>query len=281
MRRHFVEGVTPLDPGDWRRLLAIEREVAKHDVCRAEDSFERFFEAYAEVSPHDDVTIAFASKTDGDPEALGGWQTVWVHSPTMGATLRSIKKMLVNLTWGEEQHRHMRRLQDAHCAEWEDVENDDRYGPVSRGIARRLGVAHRLGFNVNISPTLMALFFLSRREGPAFERGDAERATNLAHLLQPRATRWAMQLGLAHCGRTLAPRERDVLVELLRGRTEKEGAAALGIKPSYFHQVVARLYTSFGVASRNELTSLFLQVVPPDAPVAKPVNGAITYPRVD
>lgn len=68
---------------------------------------------------------------------------------------------------------------------------------------------------------------------------------------------------------SLPPRQRAVLNELLRGRSEKEAAASLGMTAAAVHQHVKRLYARFGVHSRAELLAALLRHGSPTAP-AKP-----------
>jgi len=55
----------------------------------------------------------------------------------------------------------------------------------------------------------------------------------------------------------LCRRERETLAGLLRGDSEKEVAAALGLSPHTVHIYVKSLYAFFNVSSRGELTSFF------------------------
>ena len=52
------------------------------------------------------------------------------------------------------------------------------------------------------------------------------------------------------------------MVCLLKGMTEIEGADALGLRTSSFHQVVVKVYRKFGVGSRAQLLALFMQEPP-------------------
>jgi len=51
----------------------------------------------------------------------------------------------------------------------------------------------------------------------------------------------------------LTPRERDVLDALLRGSSEKQVAAELGMSPQTVHGRVKSIYLAYGVTSRSEL----------------------------
>jgi DNA-binding NarL/FixJ family response regulator len=59
-------------------------------------------------------------------------------------------------------------------------------------------------------------------------------------------------------GRELSERQRDVLILLLRGHSEKEVARDLGVSTHTVHTHVKRLYTEFDVSSRGELLALFV-----------------------
>ena len=59
-------------------------------------------------------------------------------------------------------------------------------------------------------------------------------------------------------GRELSDRQREVLILLLRGHSEKEVASSLGVSTHTVHTHVKRLYTEFGVSSRGELLALFV-----------------------
>ncbi|MEM1011111.1 MAG: helix-turn-helix transcriptional regulator [Planctomycetota bacterium] len=59
-------------------------------------------------------------------------------------------------------------------------------------------------------------------------------------------------------GHELSERQRDVLRLLLRGHSEKEAAAELGVSAHTVHTHVKRLYAEFDVSSRGELLALFV-----------------------
>jgi DNA-binding CsgD family transcriptional regulator len=58
---------------------------------------------------------------------------------------------------------------------------------------------------------------------------------------------------LCPCRDIKGARLRSVLHELASGRSEKEGASALGISVNTFHVHVGRLYAYFHVEGRHEL----------------------------
>lgn len=61
---------------------------------------------------------------------------------------------------------------------------------------------------------------------------------------------------------TLPPRLREVLGELLAGRSEKEIALQVGLSRHTVHDHVKRLYRRLDVSSRPELMALFVAAPP-------------------
>jgi len=57
----------------------------------------------------------------------------------------------------------------------------------------------------------------------------------------------------------LSPRLRQTLACLLRGDSEKQLAARLGLSPATIHQYVTALYRHFGVTSRAQLLALMIK----------------------
>ena len=56
----------------------------------------------------------------------------------------------------------------------------------------------------------------------------------------------------------LTPRQRDALVRLLTGESEKEAAARMGVTGHTFHQYAKAVYRHYRVRSRPELMAYFL-----------------------
>ena len=57
----------------------------------------------------------------------------------------------------------------------------------------------------------------------------------------------------AVAGKALPPREQEVLVQLLQGRTDKEIRVRLGISEETVHWHIARLFREYGVHRRQDL----------------------------
>ena len=59
-------------------------------------------------------------------------------------------------------------------------------------------------------------------------------------------------------GPKLPPRLQGVLVEMLRGKSEKDLAGDLGLSPRTVHKYIEQLYRVYGVSSRPELMALWI-----------------------
>jgi DNA-binding CsgD family transcriptional regulator len=92
-----------------------------------------------------------------------------------------------------------------------------------------------------------------------FTEHDAHFAQALLIGLQPFVLRMALSHGLLEGQGRLSPRERETLLLLLKGGSEKEIAQALGLSPKTLHQYVISLYRKFNVRSRPELMALWLE----------------------
>lgn len=88
------------------------------------------------------------------------------------------------------------------------------------------------------------------------------RETRLAGLMHEALVpfyRYLQRSFSAHLNPRLTPRGRDVYQGLIRGRSEKEIAALLGISPNTVHEYVQRVYAAFDVSSRAELMARVMQ----------------------
>lgn len=104
-----------------------------------------------------------------------------------------------------------------------------------------------------IAPGRMRWLFVNRALG---DKPFGEREHRLMRLLNVELAR-LLGTRLARIGEPtvtdLPPRQRDVLVCLMNGDTEKQAARRLGISPHTVHDYVKALHGRFGVRSRGEL----------------------------
>lgn len=136
---------------------------------------------------------------------------------------------------------------------------------ATREVQRILRVSDRMVAVHALRPDLEVHVGVDRPEGaPPFGPGDRALAGLLMEGVRPVYARWLLTLGLLEGDRMLPLRHRVALGHLLRGASEKEAADAMGIAPSTVHQYVVAVYRHFGVRSRGELLSLWLD--PPTVP---------------
>ena len=125
-------------------------------------------------------------------------------------------------------------------------------------------IKDRLHLSVALSPTLEVVFSLDAHTSQrAFGLFDFHMAQGLLLGLRSLSLRLALSHGLLEGQGRLSPRERETLLLLLKGGSEKEIAEALGLSPKTIHQYVVSLYRKFNVRSRPELMALWLE--PPTA----------------
>ncbi len=122
-----------------------------------------------------------------------------------------------------------------------------------------LSIGDRLLMGVPVSASAEMVLTAYRGSGEQpFSPEDREVATLVATAIQPFCRRLALSYGFGTGLIRLTPRERSVLMVLLTGVEEKEGAHQLSLTPRSFHQYVVSVYRKIGVSSRAELMAQFL-----------------------
>ena len=258
---HIIREVTGLESESWVNLLRIRDGVERKGPRTVEAEATELFDALREMSGATGgsvvVTTRLKSTVAADP--LQGWRIPWVFVPTMPRLSEAFCRGAKGLSWtkkeaaafeGAGEHRvgfHRRYADFTEAVDWTHV-----------AFARLLGVRFRLGCVCSVSPDVEVYFLPSRGTDEPFTAVDANLALAAMFAWEPIVRRWTRRLGILEGGRILTPRERSVLLALLRGASEKESAVQLGLRPKYVHQVVARLYRAFSVSSRAELLSLCL-----------------------
>jgi len=147
-------------------------------------------------------------------------------------------------------------------------------GSFTQRDLARLGLQDRIVGGLPVTEEVEVYLGLDRADAD-FEPADEAPMRDALEGLERLARWFALSYGLGTPGPALSPRERDVLLGLLTGASEKVLAAERGLRPSYLHQVVVRIYRKFEVASRAELMALWLGDARGDAP---PSERTGTYP---
>lgn len=199
--------------------------------------------------------VVFATRS-GDPGTLAGWRPVWFHMQRSRLPKQVVLRLVRTFTW--IRGVDFPDLASAGNERTSFALSSKRYPPgPHRALAERLGVAHRLMVWCPIDHDRLVVVLLDRRQDQPFDEDDTAFGEALAHRILPLATRWCAVLGITD-GVLLTRRERQVQHCLAAGMTETEGADALGLRPSSFHQIVVRLYRKRGVTHRGELLARLL-----------------------
>jgi len=129
----------------------------------------------------------------------------------------------------------------------------------------RLYLAHRrhrdrLMGGLPLSPTVELHVGLDRTVSQAcFTDRDVQLLEQILPALRQMGRWLALSKGVLPHGKRLTEDEQRVLVELLRGITQNEGADRLEMSPTAFRHRSKSLYKKLGVAGRNELAALWLE----------------------
>lgn len=252
-------------PIRWQGLFELRKKVEGLGVQSVESNIEAVIAELTEFFEADSGAVVFAGRTEhekGDP--LKGWRAVWFHREMPRPVAIAVNAAIRRLKWGKKE-AEMLGERGRHRAG--SMSFSDHDSPTHAWLARLVGIEHRLGATLPIGQRLEVHFLLDRKRSQGRFREDADgHALAAMHVFEPIARRWCRMLGLLD-GDLLRRRERDVLVCLLQGLSEKEGAAELGLARSSFHQLVVSVYRTFGVRSRGELLSQFVTQPVSDDPV--------------
>lgn len=142
-------------------------------------------------------------------------------------------------------------------------------GTATGQLLDRLGCADRIWGAATLDPGTEFWLGVERTASePPFHEGDERQLEIILRVGTRSLARWAMALGLLGASVPLTPREREVLAELLRGKSEKRIAVDLELQRSWVHQIVVAIYRKLGVSSRPELLSRWARVAAATPPAA-------------
>lgn len=257
----FVTELERVDPDSWLRLLELRRAIVEPGVRKLELEIAEAIDGLCPLVEADAGAVVFTARTaEAGDDMLEGWRPIWFHNPAVGRLGPWLNKAIRALRWGRSTrlafesaglprvgyvHEEMARAAGADKSHFK--------------IAKMFGVRQRLNCITPVTKDLELWFLFDRRTPePRFEAAQVERALAAMHALGPLGHRWGRMLGALDGGGLLSPRERDVLVTLLEGHSEKLGADRLGLKESSFHQHAVRVYRKLKVSSRGELMAKWL-----------------------
>ena len=255
--------ITALDgvPGHtWSTLFELTKKLDRLGVVDVETSIQRSLEHLITLSGSKSGSVIIACRVEDDNDVLRGWRPVWYYAPYHKRIMRGIRALMPLLRWTKADSFNMEKV-GVPRAKAQSVA--DYAGHKSHVIfARFMGTGHRL--NVVIPVTDHTEVFLLKHRGleaEPYSDQDVASAVAIAHAMRPYAHRWCRWMGVLD-GQLLTCRERQALMCMLQGFSEKRGAAELGIKPTSFHQIAVTIYKKMNVQSRAELISKCLSNQP-------------------
>ena len=261
-----------LQSKDWLNLARLWSEIVDHHLGQPEDALahlRRMLRRHYSIYQLHAVICTRDRPAQDDP--LFGWTPgiVYFDDITPAPYLKLGQEWaseLSNILEDPWCINHMRSAGE-HRVSWRPHLLGETPWHKTRGgeLMALTEVRDRLNATFAISPTLEVTFTLDAHLNQRdFVERDVHFAQALLLGLKPLALRMALSHGLLEGHDRLSPRERETLLLLLKGGSEKEIAEALGLSPKTIHQYVVSLYRKFNVRSRPELMALWLE--PPPLP---------------
>lgn len=199
-------------------------------------------------------------------ELMDGWKVIDISTPLHGRLDYAVEKEIyfalakehgldpqAEFTIRNAGKTRVHLIEDAISIEqWDDHWMSE--------VLQGQGSCDRMAGVFNLSEVSESVFILDRPPGgDRFTRADADAFYELLTEF-PRLHYWLMlERGIVSpAQKPLSPKEREVLRELLGGRTETEIAEHLELTKGVLHNYVTALYRNYGVSSRYELVQLWL-----------------------
>lgn len=124
---------------------------------------------------------------------------------------------------------------------------------------RARGIVDRMFVVMPVDHEIESYFIFDRLRGaPDFSRRDLRIATYALRSLSWLNRSVHLCLGHVHANEILTPKEREVLGHLLAGNSDKQIARLAGQAPNTTHHHIMSLFRKFGVTSRTQLMSLWM-----------------------
>ena len=252
---------------DWIFLAQLWAELADHHLTQVDEAFEHL---RARLAQERGIyqTFGLFSERQGAPkdDPLHGWRPSVVNHGSLTSALyletaqRWAQEAEPNLMADAWMHLYTRGG-GASRVLWRPQHMETPWQELPCGAwMSQVEAKDRIYMALALSPTLeFTLCVDSHLSDPDFSQRDAHFAQALLLGLQPLVLRLALSHGLLEGQGRLSPRERQTLLLLLRGGSEKEIAQTLKLSPKTLHQYVSSLYRKFNVRSRPELMALWLE----------------------
>lgn len=267
-----------LSNADWRRINELLATIASCPLGEPDHATRLLFEGLQVLLDCQRAFIVFAERlSEFDPDdLLSGWRATHViHNPTPRmeeidtAYAENWSKKAENYAFDEYTQALTASSGRRRTFLREDVLGDRPWSECgAREILAVYGVHDRMVSGYPLTPGVEVYFGLDRVEKRAFDRRERDILHETVHGLGPLSMRLALSYGLLNRQMKFAPRERETLLNLLDGLTEKEIAQVMGLTTRSAHQYVTKVFRKFGVSSRAQLMAFWIN--PPLSTVIQP-----------
>lgn len=211
------------------------------------------------------VRIMDGNRARTDP--ILGWRATtveWLNAPAMDQSLQRQRINRMNKDDPGQATRSLvetagqfrvHRLRAGDLVDFEDFRRTDHYD----FFYRSLGIADRIWVVFPVSREAECYYCIDK-QGPRrrFSAADAELAGTVMRGIKWFHRQLLLSHGLGLAETPLTPAEKRALRLLVTGDCEKTIAKRLGVTAGTTHQYVLSIYRKFGVRSRPELLSLWL-----------------------
>lgn len=256
-------------PDALAQLVSLWQEAERWPVSDVDGAIDRMMHRLAGMvgAPRSLVMVgARISSPQGDP--LDGWRAVILQHSVVELEEEVAEDRIGRCNYLQDSYvldtvtQFMQRQAGYHrAAACSQLPPEVLEGSRTAQLMAAVGVVDRLIVTHATFADQEVCFIFSRELGEA-PFGEAEQAVARAALegLDVLCERYVLSLGLLHGERPMAPRQRQTLLHLLTGRSEKEIAQAMEVSLATAHQYVVSVYRLFRVSSRPELMALWLDL---------------------
>ena len=252
------------DSPAWQEVVELLHAVSNVPAYDLEGLLEVLAHRLARLGDASKCTLLVGMKDSALPEddPLGGWRVRQARVPHGTEEHQAALDALVRAElYTTDPHTiattrgtgHVRASLRADCCTPEEWA-----GSLSERYFDSIGVRDHLVAARPVTDDTELYAVLMRFEARPFGPRDRDRLAMAMGYLEAPARRIAYSFGSPK-GSLLSPRERETLSWLLRGLSEKEISAEMGLAVRTVHEYVVGVYRKIGVRSRPELMARWLE----------------------
>lgn len=198
---------------------------------------------------------------DEDPAGpLRGWRAKLVETPHVDTlTFRQMEEAMRRGLYLQDPHTARVVVEAGRTRVVGRLRGEAPPGPTPmRNQLDAWGIKDQLTGIINLTREVEVYVFVTRLgEAPAFSEADQSLLLSFIDGVSVPARHFARSYGMLGPV-ALTPRQRAVVSLLLRGMSEKDAAAAMGVSASTAHDYIVEAYRRLEVRSRPELIALWL-----------------------